>query len=229
MRVLHVATEEEGSYRAFAIMKKLVDKETLLLLSGGRSPTLLYELMASSVGFKPGSVALVDERFGPPFHAKSNEKMIKDTGLINYFETLGISFYRILTSRKSREKLARKYNRTMTLLFKKLPKKVAVMGIGEDGHTAGIAPNRGDFKNPLFKDKESFALSFNDAHGPYGARITLTFKALRKVDTFIIVAFGKEKRRALKMIFDPGVTDPTEVPAIVLRDLRAMLITDQKW
>src|SRR5258708_1962504 len=157
--------------------------------------------------------------------------MIKRTGLLNYFTTQQISFYPILGLQQenlSREGTAEKYDETVRKLFFNIPRSVAIVSIGVDGHTAGIAPNRKDFINPLFRNVSLLAGSFNDITGPFKERITLTFQALSMIDYFVLWVFGNDKRHALEKIFTPGSLE--EIPGRFYNQpeisAKTVLITD---
>ncbi len=172
---------------------QLVDENTLLFLSGGTSPDLLYRLISQDKTLKPGAVVMVDERYGPPMHNNSNEKTIGDTGLIGYLAAFNIPFYGI-TKEGNMAMVVVHYEQIIEDLFRKFPKKVAVMGIGADGHTAGIKPN-------LKYDHNRLVVSYDDTKGSFGKRITLTFEALERIDEFIILVFGENKKLALQKMF----------------------------
>lgn len=233
IEVVGVAGKEEGSKRALDFLH--VDKNTLLLLSGGTTPDRFYQLLAETKKFKPGAVALVDERFGSPFHEQSNEKMIRDTGFFKAMENKKVPVERILKdSVNERERTAMLYEARLRQLFSIYRKRVAIMGIGEGGHIAGIAPNSSDFENPIFGEEYKGRLVGNfDDRGKFGERITLTPGALAEIDTFIILAFGLSKAEALKKFVHGPVEDTKTFPAMWLRwaslvpNVNVILITDQ--
>lgn len=196
--------KNEASKRALETLLKEVDSSTLLFLSGGTSPDLLYQLIVQSKVLKPGAVALIDERLGLPMHDNSNEKMISDTKLLKYINNEGIPFYRILKN-KDMETTSSEYEQTLKDLFKKFPKKIAIMGIGNDGHTAGIKPN-------LEYDHTKLVATYDDIDGSFGKRVTLTFEALSEIDEFIILVFGEDKKEALEKMFKEP--DEKKIPAV---------------
>jgi len=71
---------------------------------------------------------------------------------------------------------------------------------------------------------------FDDSLGPFKQRITMTFLALSMLDQIIVLAFGKEKKKALKKMLEEGLVG--ELPARFLtRDdiaQKTIVITDQK-
>lgn len=232
--IIRVPGKTEGAEKAFQILQQEVDRETLLLLSGGSTPRDLYQLIAQEGRILPGSVALVDERFGLSMHQQSNEQMIEETGLFDLFKKEGLSVATILAGPKfTRQETARLYGVKIKKLFNDCSKAVAIVGIGEDGHTAGILPNKEGFTNPLFGRELSGKLvgHFEDPLGEHKERITLTPFGLARVDIFIILAMGAEKKQALKRLIH-GHENIEELPAMIFQQFveegkRVVLITDQ--
>ncbi len=217
IEIIQCKDKNEASKNALAIISGKVDQETLLLLSGGTSPDLLYQLIARNGTLKPGSVALIDERFGLPMHESSNEKMIYETHLLKYLLTAGIPFYGVLKE-EDLESVAEQYEETIRNLFNKYSKKVAVMGIGADGHTAGIKPG-------LNYDHSRWAIAYDDLNGPFGKRITLTFEALNEVNEFVILIFGEDKRAVFEKMFTEQNQD--KLPAVFFTTTsKVTLLTD---
>lgn len=241
--VVSAETEEKGTQLAKKLLFDNVDAKTVLFLSGGSTPKTIYGQFAREALLAPGAAAMVDERFGEPFHGLSNQLMIRDTGFLDYLERRHIQFYPILTGKKDRVTSAWEYDGAVRYLFRYFPKKVAILGIGEDGHTAGIPPNRPDFTNPLFSKERKLLLvsEFKDpkpmsAQGSpappfgFGERITLTIHALSQMDVLIVLAFGVTKKETLQKALTPGkmeeipmrfVLDPAVAP-------KTIVITDQK-
>src|SRR5258708_7944325 len=77
----NVTDQTAGVELAKELLNEIVDKNSVLYLSGG-SMQRLYELLAKEETILPGAVGLVDERFGEPMHDNSNEKMVRETGKI---------------------------------------------------------------------------------------------------------------------------------------------------
>ncbi len=234
-----VPTMYEGFRLAREILSATVDRRTVLYLSGGRTPKDLYKNLANDRKLVPGAIALIDERYGSKFHNNSNEKMIKDTGFLPYSEDRNIPFYPILQEPQlDLATTADNYDMTVRYLFSGFPKSVAILGIGLDGHTAGIAGNRPQllgqegFDNPLFNElhKNNFVSSFSDLEGPFKERVTLTFLGLSMVDLYIVLLFGEDKKQALKLVFSEGTEE--DIPGRFFKrpDIakRTLFITDQK-
>jgi len=64
VEIIRCKDKKEASEKALELLSKAVDKDTLLFLSGGTSPDLLYQLIARDKKLRPGAIALIDERYG---------------------------------------------------------------------------------------------------------------------------------------------------------------------
>ncbi len=250
---ISVDDKEKGIAIARDIIYAVVDVKTLLYLSGGSTPKPLYTLLANEEKFSPGAVGLIDERYGEPMHEKSNEKMIHQTGLVRYLQLLNYPYYPILKG-KSIEETADAYDQLVRSLLQVYRKSVGILGIGTDGHTAGIASWKkqraesgvqrvGNIGYPaplalgsqpgvdrLWNDKYSYVHWFDDVNGTFGKRVTMTFLGLTMLDLYIILVFGADKNDALRKMFDDTYRDE-EIPArFFLRpDIakKTVVITDQ--
>ncbi len=226
MQKIVVSSDLAGFELAKNKIYEIVDRKTVLFLSGGKTPAPLYRKFAKEKIIKPGAVAIVDERWGEPMHKNSNEKMIKDIGFLDYLHSINTPFYSVLKNRKSREKSAEEYDELVRYLLKWFPKSIAVLGLGSDGHIAGLPAG-----NEKLKTKnEKLVEDFDDFPGDLKERISLTFNALSQIDHIFLLVFGNDKKKGLKLLFSEGERE--EVPAIFLRTSsiseRTLLITDQK-
>lgn len=192
LQIITSTDKNISSQKALEALEKMVDENTLLLLSGGTSPDELYELMAKNASLRPGAVAMIDERYGARMHAGSNEMMMPD---------MGVRFYPVLQDGLDLAQTASRYEKILRELFVKYPKKVAVVGIGADGHTSGIKPG-------LEYDHSRWVVGYDDVNGVFGKRVTTTFEYLEQIDRFILLAFGEGKRPALQKVLagvDPQI------------------------
>jgi 6-phosphogluconolactonase len=227
MKIIKVKNSEEGIGVCKKLLYTTVSKNSVLFLSGGSTPKIFYQKLAKEEKLRAGAVALVDERFGEKLHENSNEKMIQDTGLIQYLGQAKTRFYPILEN-KNMEDSTKDYDETVRYLFNYFPKSVGILGVGTDGHTAGI-PAIEKFSQKILDDKSSLASFYDDEESFYKQRITLTFLGLSKLDQIIVLVFGKEKRKALSLMFKLGSI--TQIPCRFLAQPemsdKVTLITDQ--
>lgn len=231
MQLILVDSMDKGIERAKDALYDQVDNKTVLFLSGGRTPRQLYEVLAKEKVIKPAAVGMSDERFGKPMHENSNEKMVQDSGLLPYLESKKIPFYSMLYEGIDRVQAAKAYDEEVRDLFFKFPKSVGILGIGTDGHTASIMPNREDFIDPLFDPARKY-LYVSEINDPkkYGERLTMTFAGLSLLDYVIVFVFGSDKKEAMKKIFTPGSLE--EIPGRFFHEpdiaKKTLFITDQK-
>lgn len=241
--VIESPTVQKANETISEILEKYSDFKTTMFLSGGSTPRKLYEHLANEKKLKVGSVGQIDERFGTRAHKNSNEKMIGDTGLLEYFESLNIRFYPMLEEEKHIEDAARDYDEALRFILKYFPKSVGILGIGDDGHTAGLpsGTQKSKIKNQnlieinkrILNDQSSLITQYEDESGIYGPRITFTYTGLSQLDLIIILVLGQEKRETLAQMFKYNGTqeDIEKFPAkFFLKPeiaSKTILITDQ--
>jgi 6-phosphogluconolactonase/glucosamine-6-phosphate isomerase/deaminase len=229
--VCGVAEKEAGIELGKALLAEIVNKKTMLYLSGGSLQTL-YEQLAKEDSIHPGAVGLVDERFGEPMHADSNQKMISDTGLLRILSLQNIPFYPILQSDKDREEVAQAYDGKVRTWQAVYQQHIGLLGIGPDGHISSVIPNRPNFHNPWFDTARQHLLvsEFDDPKSKYKERVGMTFLGLSMLDVLIVFVFGDNKQATLEKVFEDG--PETEIPARFFKRpeiaKKTLLITDQR-
>ncbi len=230
--VANVEDAKAGVELASALLYEVIDRKTVLYLSGGNTPKALYAKLAHDEILIPGALGQVDERYGPPMHQSSNQLMIAGSGLARYLEIRDIPFYPMLKPDRARDETASDYDEKIRSLNSVFPKSVAILGIGPDGHTSSIIPNREDFKNPWFEESQKNLLisEFNDPNSSYKERVGMTFLGLEMLDFMILLVFGEDKKRALERMFEDG--NEKDIPARFFKReeiaKKTLLITDQR-
>lgn len=261
--VVSVADEKDGVVLVLSLLEYIVDRRTVLYLSGGRTPKTLYAEIAREEKLRPSAFAMVDERYGPPAtHAlalragepmqdNSNEKILRDTGLLRYTQMRNIPFYSILNpvisrseatrnpitdeishpdmsgirNDKKREQVAEAYDDTVRSLLAQYQKHIAILGVGLDGHTAGIPATASlglqgvalrEWLDHLDeRNRNRMVIDYDDKEGFYKERITMTFLGLSMMDILIVLVFGEDKKKALELMFSDGSEE--EVPSRFLK------------
>lgn len=219
IELVKVKDRDEGQVKAHEILKDLVDGQTLLALSGGTSPDY-QRMITGPADIIPGAISVVDERYGKPFHKESNELLLREAGVKKFADDNCIESHKILKGKDFLE-TEKEYEKEIDDLFLRFKKKVGVMGIGANLHTAGIFPYSAAGKSPDYVVAET-------VDDEFPRRITLTLKALGEFTTFVILAFGKGKKEALKKMLDEKENDMQANPAIFYRKapIKSYLITD---
>ncbi len=219
IKIVKVKDKAEGQIKAHETLKKLVDPETLLALSGGTS--MDYRAMiVDPDDVIPGAICVVDERYGEPFNVNSNEKLLMDAGVKDFADKYCIESRKVLCG-KSFEETAKLYNDAIGNLLKKFPKRIGVMGVGSNVHTAGVFPGS-------LAAKSVDLVVGEEVNDKFPKRITLTLNALGKFTSFVVMMFGQEKKEALEIILNEVENDLDEYPAVLYRKsgIKTYLVTD---
>lgn len=188
--------------------------DVLWLLSGGSNIRLAVEVAKGLVGIDLDdlTVMLADERFGTVGHPDSNWQQLMDAG----FELPGATMVPTLMG-LGLDESTRDYAIYLGDQLASDAYKVGLFGIGSDGHTAGILPG-------------SPAVDCADMVAGYTARdhtrITMTARAIARLDEAVVTAFGPSKRVQLERLR----TDLSEVqqPAQVLKAVPLRIFSDFK-
>lgn len=165
-----------------------------LLLSGGSTPAPVYRALSrEDLDWPRVDVALVDERWLQPDDPDSNARLVRDTLLQG--PAKAATFHGLTRAGQGLEDAVHAAN-----LHARTPADVAVLGMGEDGHTASLFPQMRDFDQALASSQPYVAV---DAGGCAGAgrfarRISLTPAGLAPVHTRLLLIRGVTKRELLE-------------------------------
>lgn len=190
MKINEFNTKSEANKALFEELKNDINttqndgKTPKILLSGGSSPKMLYQLLGSEFKQKEDlKIGLIDERFVPVDHAESNEQMIR-----SYFsDTLEISGMVIDDS---------DYQRNLDLLKEEYAAfqkdlDIAILGMGGDGHFASIFPND-DASSRAIEMEEKSLLNTNAPSDPK-QRITCNMELIAGAKHIYLLIFGHKK------------------------------------
>lgn len=129
----------------------------------------------------------IDERFGPVGHADSNWKQLLDTG----FRCDG-AMYRPVLHGQSLNKTINTYEETLEDAFNNCKLRIGLLGIGPDGHTAGILPG-----SSATHETNRLVVGYQ---GPDYIRITMTPVAIARLDLAVAFAGGEAKRATIEQL-----------------------------
>lgn len=198
---------------------------TLLMLSGGSSFNLLHGVEKKNLG-PHLTICALDERFSEDSTVNHS---LKISHSLFYHHALELDASFIDTSVKlgdTYEHLAKRFEEALFTWSKENPngKVVATMGIGYDGHVAGIMPfpESPETFNILFESKEHWVVGYDAglAKTQYPLRVTTNMTFLRDmVDFSVTYVTGEEKIAALtKAVEEQGTI--AETPGRVLREMK---------
>jgi 6-phosphogluconolactonase len=178
-----------------------------LALSGGNTPRALYQLLATEyahrLAWPSWHLYFGDERCVPPDDAESNYRMA-DEALLSRIPGLRDRTARIEGERPPAD-AASHYD---TLLRRDFPDgptfDVALLGLGEDGHTASLFPG-----SPALAEMTHWAVATEAPPAMKTRnRVTLTYPMFANARTVVFLCAGKDKRDILSRVLG-AAGDPT--------------------
>jgi 6-phosphogluconolactonase len=171
----------------------------LLAVSGGRSPLGLYaELRAQARAWPAITIVPVDERCVPPGHPDSNAALVAQHLLRDAAASARwIPFFDALTEAPDQPGAAERLAQAASARLAPLawPLDVAVLGIGEDGHTASLFPAADGLADAL--RSELPVAWVRPLHAPH-LRLTLTLPTLLAARRLVLLVAGPAKRRVFE-------------------------------
>ena len=191
-----------------------------LALSGGNTPRPAYELLAAQEGIDWTKVTIlwIDERAVAPTHARSNYRLAKES-LLDRAPIPPAHVHRMLGDASDLEQAARDYAAVLQqhlVSANGVPViDVAVLGIGDDGHTASLFPGEASVR---VRDRTVLAIAAAPEHDRE-ARLTVSAPVLQTIRTALVLAAGKAKHAPLlRVAAEAGTLE--ETPSRVLRDAK---------
>jgi 6-phosphogluconolactonase len=189
--------------------------EALFLATGGVTPIPLYEALSSRpLPWDRVIVLPSDARWLPEDQDGSNDGMIRRT---------------LLRGAAARARLLPLYDGEpspeaalprLRALIAGLPRPdVALLGIGEDGHTASFFKGAEGFAQAVDPDGEDTIMAI---HAPTGAmtphRLTATLSYLVKARSIEVMFFGDAKRALYEAALEPGPIEDLPIRAVLRQD-----------
>ncbi len=188
-------------------------KKVLWLVSGGSNiegEVYIINRIPSELKLKL-SVMLADERYGDPGHKDSNERQLRDAG----FDFSILSYLSILDADASFEETLNAAEIMTNQAFDYSDIIIGQLGIGDDGHIAGILLN-----SEACYETDNLVVGY--LSNPY-KRITLTFNALSKINSAYIFAYGDSKYNALVNLKTKNL-DTVDQPAQILKRIKDVYV-----
>jgi 6-phosphogluconolactonase/glucosamine-6-phosphate isomerase/deaminase len=218
----------ETARKISAILEDYQDNDVLLLLAGG-SAFAMYDAISPQFISNTVTMAMTDDRFSQEMDV-NNTHLLQATDFYN--EAINNDAYFISTEvwqEEKPEELAARFEAGLRKWRAEFPKGkvVAVFGLGPDGHTCGMIPDKSFEKN--FQDTEKWVVGYTTENNEYHERITITPAFIKQfVDRAVVYISGEKKREALdKLLASEG--NLAETPARILCELKNVeLFTDIK-
>ncbi len=166
--------------------------KAMVAMSGGSTPQGMFQqLSQQTLDWSSVNVTLVDERFVPPDHDDSNQKLLQENLLIN--EAAAAKLLPMYEAGYSAEAAAQAY---ADALLGRLPGSVLVLGMGGDGHTASWFPDSPQRQAVTDAASQALAAAVDTPSSPH-RRLTMTLPAVQRFDSLILHITGADKRSVL--------------------------------
>jgi 6-phosphogluconolactonase/glucosamine-6-phosphate isomerase/deaminase len=157
------------------------------------------------------TILLADERFGPAGHADANYAKLQAAG----FKHPGLQFEDPLSGNIPFSAAVARYSDVVQRALAQADIVVATLGIGQDGHTAGILP-----RSAAAYDDISTVIGYE---GPDFIRMTVGFSMLSQIKKAFVFAYGAAKQEALLRLQEGAASSP-ELPSMILYDMDVVTI-----
>lgn len=207
--------DEVANFITFSILNQLkLDKRVLFFVPGGRAIGIAVKVAEILRKKSPQNliqnltITLTDERYGPINHSDSNYFQLLEKG----FSLPGAKIISVLNG-EDRDITTKKFDEVLNHEFMVAEYKVGLFGVGSDGHTAGILPGS------VAVESQDLACAYDT---PTFSRITITPKAIEKLDEAVVWAQGEEKWGIIEGLKEN--IDIKKQPAQILKKVPSLTI-----
>ena len=174
-----------------------------IAVSGGTTPALLFEMLSKSdIDWRSVNVTLIDERFVPESSPRSNANLVKAKLLQN--KAAKANFLPLYASGDVSADIS---NAEHHLAVFHNPLDVAILGMGNDGHTASFFPDAEELERLLDPQSSDFVAAVH-AQSAGELRLTLTLPLICRARFLALHIEGAEKLATLERALAPGSTLP---------------------
>lgn len=179
--------------------------------SGGRTPARFFAALARRpLAWEKVVVTLVDERWVPPGHARSNEALLRE-GLLRG-PAAAARFLGLVSEAESPEAGLAAVTARLAALPR--PLDAVVLGLGADGHTASFFPGGDSLAAALDPAGEAPVLPLR-APGAGEPRITLTLPLILEAARVYLHIEGPDKAAVLAAALRDGPVEALPVRAVL--------------
>ncbi|WP_019223403.1 6-phosphogluconolactonase [Bartonella rattaustraliani] len=186
-------------------------KRAILAVSGGKTPELFFHYLSKAdIDWQNIIITLVDERFVPVHHERSNEHMVRCHLLQNFAAKarfIGL-YHKAITAELAAFSAASRIN-TLPRPF-----DVTVLGMGTDGHTASFFPGADRLKQALDLQTQALVLPLH-VKGVLDQRLSLTLPVIIQSRCLVLHFEGNQKRDCFEAACQDGPEMEMPVRAVL--------------
>src|SRR3989344_588338 len=236
MNIISCKNKEEASKKAAEAIgeyfKENNDNEILFLSCGGSGIRMLNDIKSESLSSKL-TVTMLDSRLQVEPQDENFYQLTRTDFYIRALQKrvrfLDVSLLRNLPLKEAGERFEAMLKNWLET--HKGGKVIASIGMGPDGHIAGIIPFPEDQKtfDGLFKNETRLSLAYEvPSKNQFPNRLTTTYSFFSKIDRVVSYITGEDKRDRLLELAGKKAFPEYRFPGIILSKLNEVSIfTDQ--
>lgn len=192
----------------------IADKgQGVLVVSGGSTPVHFFQALSrQGLPWEKVVVTLADDRWVPPTHEDSNEKLVRENLLIN--EARAARFLPLKNDARTPQQGEQKLASLLDALGRFA---VVILGMGGDGHTASLFPGTEALAKGLDLESGKNCIGVTPLNAPH-ARMSLTLPRLLDTDHLIIHITGDQKKTVLEQAQEKCDPQRWPVSAVLHQD-----------
>jgi 6-phosphogluconolactonase/glucosamine-6-phosphate isomerase/deaminase len=219
-----------GGYELNRLLEDCNMEPVLLMVSAGSAFALLDGVNMENVS-ENLTVSVLDERFSTDSKI-NNFLQLQQTQFYKQALDAGTNFIGTLPRPgETKEQMASRWEKTLRAWRDENPdgKIIVTLGMGTDGHTAGIMPFPEDAMkfSQLFKSKNWITAYDAQNKNPHALRVTTTITFFPQIDNAVALVCGEQKKLKLKELAT-GAFNVNVLPAQVWNKIKnVVLLTDQ--
>jgi 6-phosphogluconolactonase len=180
---------EAAAKRMAELLSNRLDNqaEASIIVSGGTTPgQCLAALAKTPLDWQRVQVALSDERWVPADHEDSNEKLVRESLLVN--EAATAQLLPVYAAGVSPEQRCEALQNPLPAL----PFSCSLIGMGTDGHFASLFPDAEQLALGLDVECGRLYIPVTTKASPH-PRISMTLAGISRSDEIALLFFGEEK------------------------------------
>lgn len=222
MKIIKVKTYEEGSRKAFEIVKEVLvsKKDVVLGLATGSSPIGLYKEMIqdhkeNNQSYQDVTTVNLDEYMGLPKEHQESYYTFMHRNLFDHIDIKEENIH-LPSSIGDMDENVKKYEEVLA----KYKPDVQILGVGANGHIGFNEPgtpfdSRTHTVTLAQKTREDNARFFNDISEVPTHAITMGVQNILEAKKIVLVAFGDNKKDAVYGLVNGEITE--DLPASILQ------------
>ncbi|MCO6187091.1 6-phosphogluconolactonase [Rhizobium sp. L1K21] len=184
-----------------------------LAVSGGSTPKAFFNALSGhGIDWSKVAITLVDERFVPADNPRSNHLLVKENLLKGPAAKANfIPLYRDASDAEAAAAISTKATANICSPF-----DVAILGMGNDGHTASFFPDGDNLADAIDSARARGILTM-EAAGAGEKRLTFSFSALSDARLLVLHIEGAEKAATLEKALQDGPEEDMPIRAVLRR------------